>query len=157
MNCISKAIRMSNSEPLCLEGKSASLTRVKLEMESHGSVHFACHATQDLENPPKSGFYLHDGRLELADIMKQKFAVRELAFFVSMSDEHRRREAVGRGGSHGVWDAGSWISKRGGDYVVRRGSVWPHGGRKFLQISYRERKNFRRITTRLQPCCVRPA
>jgi len=80
MDCISKAIRTHNIELLRLEGESASLTRVNLEMESHRSVHLACHGTQDLENPLKSGFYLHDGRLELADIMKQKFAVRELAF-----------------------------------------------------------------------------
>jgi len=98
MDCISKAIRTSNSEPLCLEGESASVTRVKLEMESHGSIHFACHAAQDLENPLKIGIYLHDGRLELADIMKQKFAVRELAFLsacqTSTGDEKLSQEGV---------------------------------------------------------------
>jgi len=98
MDCISKAIRTSNIEPLCLEGESASLTRVKLEMESHGSVHFACHATQDLENPLKSGFYLRDERLQLADLMKQKFSVRELAFLsacqTSTSDEKLLEEGV---------------------------------------------------------------
>jgi len=56
------------------------VSQVKFEMESHGSIHLACHASQSLENPLKSGFYLHDGRLELSEIMKQKFAVRELAF-----------------------------------------------------------------------------
>jgi len=80
IDCISKVFGSFNGEHLRLEGESASLTRVNLEMESHGSVHLACHGTQDLENPLKSGFYLHDGWLELADIMKQKFAVRELAF-----------------------------------------------------------------------------
>jgi len=80
MNCISRTICASNGEHLCLEGESASVNRVKLEMESHGSIHLACHATQDSENPLKSGFYLHDGRLELSEIMKQKFVIRELAF-----------------------------------------------------------------------------
>jgi len=98
MNCISKVFGSFDAEPLCLEGESASVTRVKLEMESHGSVHFACHATQDFENPLKNGFYLHDGRLELADIMKQKFAVRELAFLsacqTSTGDEKLLEEGV---------------------------------------------------------------
>jgi len=63
---------------LRLEGEGALVSRVKLEMEAHGSIHLA--ASQDLKNPLKSGFYLHDGRLELSEIMKQKFAVRGLAF-----------------------------------------------------------------------------
>jgi len=80
MNCIWDAIGTYNSESLRLEGESASISRIKLEMESHGSIHLACHATQNLENPLRSGFYLHDGRLELLELMKQKFTVRELAF-----------------------------------------------------------------------------
>jgi len=80
MNCIWERIGASNGEALCLEGESASVNRVKLEMESHESIHLACHAIQHLENPLKSGFYLHDGRLELSEIMKQKFSVCELAF-----------------------------------------------------------------------------
>jgi len=98
MNCISKVFGSFDAEPLCLEEESASVTRVKLKMESHGSVHFACHATQDFENPLKNGFYLHDGRFELADIMKQKFAVRELAFLsacqTSTGGEKLSEEAV---------------------------------------------------------------
>ena len=100
MNCISKVFGSFDAEPLCLEEESASVTRVKLEMESHGSVHFACHATQDFENPLKNGFYLHDGRLELSEIIKQKFAVRGLAFLsacetsTSTGDEMLSEEAV---------------------------------------------------------------
>jgi len=80
MNCIWKTIRKYNGECHRLEGASASVTQVKLEMETHGSIHFACHASQSLATPLKSGFYLHDGQLKLVEIMKQKFAVRELAF-----------------------------------------------------------------------------
>jgi len=67
-------------------------------MEAHGSVHFACHASQNFENPLKSGFFLHDGRLELADIMMQKVDHRELAFLsacqTSTGDEKLSEEAV---------------------------------------------------------------
>jgi len=67
-------------------------------MESHGSIHLACHAIQDLDNPLKSGFFLHDGRLELSEIMKQKFTVRELAFLsacqTSTGAEKLSEEAV---------------------------------------------------------------
>ena len=80
MDCILETIGASNGEYLCLEGESASVSQVKLKMESHGSIHLACHATQDLDNPLRSAFYLHDGRLELSEIMKLKFTVRELAF-----------------------------------------------------------------------------
>ena len=73
-------------------------SRVKLEMESHGSIHLACHAIQDLDNPLKSGSFLHDGRLELSEIMKQKFTVRELAFLsacqTSTGAEKLSEEAV---------------------------------------------------------------
>src|SRR6188768_3869789 len=79
-NCIWRTIGASNDGSLRLEGEIALGSRVKLEMESHGSIHLACHAIQDLDNPLKSGFFLHDGRLELSEIMKQKFTVRELAF-----------------------------------------------------------------------------
>jgi len=98
MNCIWDAIGTYNGESLRLEGESASVSRVQLEIESHGSIHLACHATQDLESPLKSGFYLHDGRLELSEIMKQKFAVRELAFLsacqTSTGAEKLSEEAV---------------------------------------------------------------
>jgi len=98
MNCIWNVIETYNGESLRLEGESASVNRVKVEMESHGSIHLACHASQDLEHSLKSGFYLDDGRLELSEIMKQKFAVRELAFLsacqTSAGDEKLSEEAV---------------------------------------------------------------
>ena len=98
MNCIWDTVATSDNEALHLEGESASVSRVKLEMKLHGSIHLACHATQDLENPLKSGFYLHDGRLELSEIMKQKFTIRELAFLstcqTSAGAEKLSEEAV---------------------------------------------------------------
>jgi len=98
MNCIWKTIGTYNGECHRLEGEHASVSQVKIEMESYGSIHFACHASQSPESPLKSGFYLHDGQLELSEIMKQKFTVRELAFLsacqTSTGDDKLSEEAV---------------------------------------------------------------
>jgi len=98
MNCVWKIMETYNGECHRLEGEFASVNQVKLDMESHGSIHFACHAAQSLKHPLKSGFYLHDGRLELSEIMKQKFTIRELAFLsacqTSTGNEKLSEEAV---------------------------------------------------------------
>ncbi|CAE7213869.1 unnamed protein product [Rhizoctonia solani] len=49
-------------------------------MEHHSWVHLACHAHQNLRDPTKSGFYLHDGVLDLASINRQSFKNKGLAF-----------------------------------------------------------------------------
>ena len=90
--------RIIGSSSLCLEAEAATVSQVKLEMASHSSVHFACHATQDVKRPLKSGFYLHDGRLELAEIMQQRIPHSELAFLsacqTSAGDEKLSEESV---------------------------------------------------------------
>jgi len=98
MDAIQKIIEPSDWKSLCLEGEVATVSRVQLEMVSHPSIHFACHASQDIENPLRSGFYLHDGRLDLAAIMEQKISYCELAFLsacqTSTGDEKLSEEAV---------------------------------------------------------------
>ena len=85
-------------ESLCLEGSVATVSQVKQEMGLCGWVHLACHASQATHDPLKSGFFLHDGRLELLDIMKQKIPHCELAFLsacqTSTGDEKLSEEAV---------------------------------------------------------------
>ncbi|KAG2011630.1 hypothetical protein CC2G_011723 [Coprinopsis cinerea AmutBmut pab1-1] len=54
-----------------LEGSEATVSRVADELKSHSWVHFACHAVQDIDSL-RSGLHLHDRRLELIDIMKQR-------------------------------------------------------------------------------------
>ena len=44
-----------------LEGSSATVRRVKQEMEACNWVHFACSGNQDVQDPLKSGMFLHDG------------------------------------------------------------------------------------------------
>jgi len=65
---------------LLLEDDAATTDKVKEEMNACSWVHFACHGIQDAEDPLKSGVHLHDGRLELLEIMRQKISNPELAF-----------------------------------------------------------------------------
>jgi CHAT domain-containing protein len=65
---------------LLLEGAEATTDKVKREMKAHNWVHFACHGIQDVGEPLKSGVHLHDGRLELLEIMQQQISNPDLAF-----------------------------------------------------------------------------
>jgi len=98
MDAIWRIIESKECKSLRMEGEVATVSRVKLEMLSHPSIHFACHASQDVKNPLSSGFYLHDGRLELSEIMKQNITNCELAFLsacqTSTGDEKLSDEAV---------------------------------------------------------------
>jgi len=98
IDAIWKIIGANPSDCLRLEAEAATVTRVKLEMASHSSIHFACHASQDVKAPLMSGFYLHDGRLELMEIMKLRVTHSELAFLsacqTSTGDEKLSEEAV---------------------------------------------------------------
>ncbi|KAF8815511.1 hypothetical protein BYT27DRAFT_7155797 [Phlegmacium glaucopus] len=67
-------------DALLLEDAVATADKVKGEMNAHSWVHFACHGIQDVDDPLKSGVHLHDGRLELLEIMQEKISNPELAF-----------------------------------------------------------------------------
>ncbi|KAG8727702.1 hypothetical protein FRC11_012647, partial [Ceratobasidium sp. 423] len=58
----------------------ATITAVLDAMEKHDWIHFACHAHQNVEDPTKSGFPLHDGTLDLASVNKRSFKNKGLAF-----------------------------------------------------------------------------
>jgi len=83
---------------LHLEGSAATVSRVKQEMGACNWVHFACSANQDTQDPLKSGLALHDGRLELLDIMQLRVPQCKLAFLsaceTSAGDERLPDEAV---------------------------------------------------------------
>ena len=65
---------------LLLEDADATRESVMAGMKSHGWVHFACHGGQDFDQPLVSGLSLHDGRLELLEIMKQQIPSADFAF-----------------------------------------------------------------------------
>jgi len=67
-------------DALLLEDSEATREKVKAEMKSRSWVHFACHGVQDVHQPLESGLCLHDGRLELLEIMKQQIPNLDLAF-----------------------------------------------------------------------------
>jgi CHAT domain-containing protein len=67
-------------DALLLENSKATKENVKAEMKSHSWAHFACHGVQDVKEPLESGLCLHDGRLELLEIMKEKIPNLDLAF-----------------------------------------------------------------------------
>ena len=56
-------------DALLLEDDEATTDKVKREMNAHSWVHFACHGIQDTNDPLESGIHLHDGRLELLEII----------------------------------------------------------------------------------------
>ncbi|KAJ2922780.1 hypothetical protein H1R20_g14335, partial [Candolleomyces eurysporus] len=67
-------------------------------MSKFTCVHLACHAMQDAKEPLKSGFHLHDGRLELSKIVQANLTFADLAFLsacqTSAGDEKLSEEAV---------------------------------------------------------------
>jgi len=87
-----------NVQHLCLESDSATVNQVKIKMNAYSCIHFACHATQDTTKPLQSRFYLHDGQLELSEIIKDQVIGADLAFLsacqTSTGDEKLAEEAV---------------------------------------------------------------
>ncbi|KAF8600149.1 hypothetical protein BDV93DRAFT_448075 [Ceratobasidium sp. AG-I] len=63
-----------------LDGTEATSNVVLTAMKESSWVHLACHAKQDLNDPTKSGFFLHDGMLDLATITGKQLHDAELAF-----------------------------------------------------------------------------
>jgi CHAT domain-containing protein len=95
-----EAIKMraqaSHVEALWLGEDTATVVRVKQEMQSHSWIHFACHASQSTENP--LAFHLQRGPLRIADIMKEPIINADMAFLsacqTSTGDEKLPEEAV---------------------------------------------------------------
>ncbi|KDR81061.1 hypothetical protein GALMADRAFT_61169 [Galerina marginata CBS 339.88] len=83
---------------LCLQKDDASLNQVKQKMKSYNWIHFACHATQTVKNPLQSGLHLHNGKLELLEIIKTKIDTANFAFLsacqTATGDEELMEEAV---------------------------------------------------------------
>ncbi|CAE7074080.1 unnamed protein product [Rhizoctonia solani] len=78
--------------------KQATTATVLDEMERHDWVHIACHAHQNISDAKKSGFFLHDGVLDLDAINRRSFKGKGLAFLsacqTAMGDDTLPDEAV---------------------------------------------------------------
>ncbi|TFK37831.1 CHAT domain-containing protein [Crucibulum laeve] len=83
---------------VCLEDMDATVERTLEEMKTHGWLHFACHAVQNLKDPLRSAFYLHDGQLQLSQIIQKSFPIADFAFLsacqTGTGDERLSEEAV---------------------------------------------------------------
>ncbi|EUC57625.1 aromatic di-alanine and TPR containing protein [Rhizoctonia solani AG-3 Rhs1AP] len=81
-----------------LVDSQATVSAVLDAMEQHDWVHLACHAHQNVNDPTKSGFFLHDGTLDLAEINRRSFKGKGLAFLsacqTATGDEKLADEAV---------------------------------------------------------------
>ncbi|CAE6427408.1 unnamed protein product [Rhizoctonia solani] len=81
-----------------LTNDQATTAAVLDAMEQHDWVHLACHAHQNIDDPTKSGFFLHDGTLDLAAINQRLFKNKGLAFLsacqTATGDENLPDEVV---------------------------------------------------------------
>jgi len=98
VQAIEQVLAKHNVQHLCLESENATVNQVKIKMDAHSCIHFACHATQNTMKPLQSGFYLYDGQLELSEIIKKKLIGADLAFLsacqTSTGDEKLSEQAV---------------------------------------------------------------
>jgi CHAT domain-containing protein len=81
-----------------LADQSGTVKAVLKAMESFPSIHLACHASQDTISPLNSSIHLHDGPLELSEILKKNLPYSDFAFLsacqTSMGDENLSEEVV---------------------------------------------------------------
>ncbi|EUC59512.1 aromatic di-alanine and TPR containing protein, partial [Rhizoctonia solani AG-3 Rhs1AP] len=83
---------------LQLTNDQATTTAVLDAMEQHDWVHLACHAHQNVNDATKSGFFLHNGTLDLSAINQKSFKNKGLAFLsaceTATGDEKLPDEAI---------------------------------------------------------------
>ena len=81
-----------------LTDSEATVERVLQGMERSAWIHLACHGKQHGEESMKSGFLLHDGILELSEIVKAQLPKADFAFLsacqTAMGDEKVTEESM---------------------------------------------------------------
>ena len=81
-----------------LDDEKGTVDGVSRAMEGFSCIHLACHASQEVTSPLNSSIYLHDGRLDLLEIMKKNFTHSDFAFLsacqTSTGNENLSEEAV---------------------------------------------------------------
>ncbi|KEP45076.1 putative aromatic di-alanine and TPR containing protein [Rhizoctonia solani 123E] len=93
-----KAHMHNKAEYLQLIDSHATTAAVLDAMAQHDWIHLACHASQNVKDPIKSGFHLHDGTLDLSAINRRSFKNKGLAFLsacqTATGDENLPDEAI---------------------------------------------------------------
>ncbi|TFK18594.1 hypothetical protein FA15DRAFT_249760 [Coprinopsis marcescibilis] len=98
IDAIQKLAKKHGIKSLTLEGEKAGINPTLDNMKKFNSIHLACHAMQDEKEPLRSGFFLHDGRLDLSTIMQHNLPNANFAFLsacqTSAGEEQLSDEAV---------------------------------------------------------------
>ncbi|KAJ7089999.1 CHAT domain-containing protein [Mycena epipterygia] len=77
------------------DGTPATVGVALHHLQGSSLVHFACHGTQDLENPLESGLHLTDGRLKVSQIMQTKSQKKSMSLaFLSACETAKGDETV---------------------------------------------------------------
>ncbi|KAF9000875.1 CHAT domain-containing protein [Cyathus striatus] len=96
--CIQEILKSAGLAVEHLDGKKATVDNVVQRMERSNWIHLACHAIQDPKHPTKSGFYFHDGTLELSTLIAKQLPQADFAFLsaceTGTGDEKLPEEAV---------------------------------------------------------------
>ncbi|KAG8698941.1 hypothetical protein FRC11_014061, partial [Ceratobasidium sp. 423] len=79
LTCV-KSHTQGKAEYMELVGDQATKTAVLDGMQQNDWVHLACHAHQNVHDPTESGFFLHDGALDLTSINQRSFKNKGLAY-----------------------------------------------------------------------------
>ncbi|EUC62906.1 aromatic di-alanine and TPR containing protein, partial [Rhizoctonia solani AG-3 Rhs1AP] len=97
LKCVQKHAK-NHTQYSQLIDSQATVPAVLDAMEQHDWVHLACHAHQNARDPTKSGFFLHEGTLDLAEINRRSFKGKGLAFLsacqTATGDDRLADEAV---------------------------------------------------------------
>ena len=97
-NKVARQLEKRGIFSITLDNQSGTIEGVLKAMETFPSIHLACHASQNTTSPLKSSIYLHDGPLELSEIMKKNLPYSDFAFLsacqTSMGDENLPEEVV---------------------------------------------------------------
>ena len=72
--------KILNKNCIHLEGRQATVSAVLKEISTSQWVHLACHGIQNAMDPLKSSFVLHDGTLDLENLIKAPVNHAQLAF-----------------------------------------------------------------------------
>ena len=95
---ITRLLESQGISCITLDDQKGTVDGVLKAMESLPYIHMACHASQNLAEPLKSSIFLHDGRLDVSEIMAKNLPHSDFAFLsacqTSTGDEDLPEEVV---------------------------------------------------------------